>query len=67
MVIIAREMEFGKKVVKLTMKNDVLKTVFTSKKAHYGILNTLDKTFLVQTHLYINALVPKCPLLESTF
>ena len=37
LVIVARKIVFCKKVVKMVMKIDVLKTGFRAKKTHYGI------------------------------
>ena len=57
LVIMARKIEFFKKVVKMIMKSDVLKTGFRAKKAHYEIWDTLFKTCIVHTRLSMTGLL----------
>ena len=67
LVIVARKIVFCKKIVKMIMKIDVLKSGYKAKKAHYEIWDTLIKTCIVHTRLSITGLVCKCPLVGSTF
>ena len=67
LVIVARKIVFCKKVVKMIMKSDVLKSDFKAKKVHYEFWDTLIKTCIVHTRLSMTGLVCKSPLVGSTF
>ena len=66
-VIVAKKIAFSKKVVKMIMKIDVLKSGFMAKKAYYEFWDTLIKRCIVHTRLSMTGLVCKSPLVGSTF